>query len=243
MMALALATLICVPALVLAEDAAEEAAEPAWTGDLGLAYVATSGNSDSSSLGLGLKMERVPDPWGLSFEAKFDRAESDDELTAERYFAGIKGLRTLNERWSLFAGLSAEKDEFAGYELLALLEFGATYKALMGPKHLLDFDIGVTYTDESRVEPEPDVDYLGALLGLSYEWKISDNASFTERLIYYPNFDESNDWRLSSDTGVQAALSERLALKLSYEVRYRNRPIGDNDDTDTATKVSVVLKL
>jgi putative salt-induced outer membrane protein len=234
---------LSLPFVALAGDAAEEAEAPAWTGDLGLAYISTSGNSDSSSLGLALKMERTPDPWGLSFEAKFDRAESDGDLTAERYFAGFKGLRDLNQRWSLFAGLSGEKDEFAGYELLALLDVGAKYKALMGPRHLLSFDMGLTYTDEDRVEPEVDVDYLGALLGLNYEWKISDHASFTERLIYYPNFDESDDWRLSSDTGVQAALSERLALKLSYEVRYRNQPIGDNDDTDTATKVSVVLKL
>lgn len=235
--------LVCAPAMVFAEDAVEETPEPTWTGSLGLAYVATSGNSDSSSFGLGFMMERVPDPWGIIVEAKFDRAESDDVLSAERYFAGVKGVRNLNERWDLFAGLSGEQDEFAGYELLALFKIGATYKALLGPKHLLDFDGGLTYTDEDRVEPEVDVSYVGAILGLGYEWKITDSASFTERLIFYPNFDDSDDWRLSSDTGLKAAISERLALMLSYEIRYRHKPIGDNDDTDTATKVSVVLKL
>jgi len=98
------------------------------------------------------------------------------------------------------------------------------YKALLGPTHFLSFDAGLTYTDESRLDPEPDAAWFGGVLGLAYEWKISDTTSFTERLLYYPNFEESSDWRLSSDTGIQTAISSLLALKFSYEYRYRNEP-------------------
>ena len=83
--------------------------------------------------------------------------------------------------------------------------------------------------------------FEGGLLGLAYEWKISETASLTQRLVFYPNFDDSDDWRLNSDTGLMADISSLLALKLSYELRNRNLPIGSNDDTDTTTTASVVF--
>lgn len=228
------------PVLAHEEETEEEKPEPAWKSNIGLSYVATSGNSDTNTLGFDLKVERRPEPWGFEFLANFNRAEDNGDLTAERYYAGGRAMRSLSERWEVFAGLSGEKDEFAGFDLRALVEGGVTYHALLGPKHLLSFDGGLTWTDEDRIVP-PDVSYFGGVAGLHYEWKISDTASLYERLLFYPNFDDSSDWRLSSDTGLQVSMTSLLAVKLGYELRYRNQPIGDADDTDTTTKASLVF--
>jgi putative salt-induced outer membrane protein len=225
---------------VLAQEE-EEAKEPPWKGNLGLAYLATSGNTDTESLGFDFKLERRPEPWGFEVTALFNRAEDEGDKTAERYFVGGRAKRALDGRWELFGGLSGEKDEFSGFDLRAIAEAGAVYKALQGPTHVLSFDGGLTWTDEGRVEPEPDAEWFGAVVGLAYEWKVSDTASLTQRLVYYPNFDDSGDWRLNSDTGLQASISSALAVKVSYEVRYRNEPIASNDDTDTTSKVSLVV--
>jgi putative salt-induced outer membrane protein len=219
----------------------EEQKEPAWKGSLGLSYVATGGNTDTQTLGLDFKLERRPEPWGFEVIALFNRAEDEGVTAAERYHAGARAKRRLADRWDYFLGLSGEQDEFAGFELRAIAETGVIYEALAGHRHTLSFDGGLTWTDEERIELEPDTDFLGGLAGLTYEWEISDTASLTQRLIYYPNFDEGNDWRLNSDTGLQAAMNKRLAVKLGYELRFRNRPIADNDDTDTTTKVSLVV--
>lgn len=234
---------LCLAAIpVLAQETGEtEQEEPLWKGSLGLAYLDTSGNSETTTFGLDFSTERRPTPWGLTINGRFNRNQDNGVLTAERLFLGARARRALGERWELFGGLSAEKDEFAGFDLLFLVETGLTYKALIGPKHFLAFDVGVTWTDEDRVEPEPDVNYLGGLLGLGYEWKLSETASLLETLRFFPNFDESSDWRLTSETALQASVNSWLALKLGYEVRYRNEPIGDNDDTDTTSTASVVF--
>jgi putative salt-induced outer membrane protein len=227
---------------LLAQEAAEEEApEPIWKGSLGLAYLGTSGNSDTSSFGLDFSTERRPTPWGLTVTGKFNRNDDSGTLTAERYALAGRARRALGDRWEVFGGLSGEKDIFAGYDLLFMAEVGATYKALTGPKHHLSFDAGITWTDENRIEPNPDVSYMGAVLGGNYEWKISDTSSFTQLLTFYPNFDETSDWRLSSVTGLQTAVNSWLAVKLGYEVRYRNQPIGDNEKTDTTSSASVVF--
>lgn len=237
---LALAT---APARAQEAEAPEDEAEPRWSGSAGLAVLVTSGNTETESLGLDVQVTRKPDPWGLELKAQFQRAEDSGVRTAERYYLSLRGTRTVSERWEVYAGVSAEQDEFAGLDLRQLVEAGFVYYALTGPKHLLDFDLGLTWTDEDRVPPEPDTDFVGAVAGLDYTWKISDTASLTERLIYYPNFDESDDWRVDSTTALSASLTMRWALQLSYEVRYRNQPIGDRDDTDATTKASLVLKL
>ncbi len=225
------------------DPAAEEPEEPRWQGSAGLAFVTTSGNTDTQNVGLDFALKRKPEPWGLELTVKVERAEEEGVETAERYLAGLRGTRALNERWELFAGVSGEQDTFAGLDLRTLVEAGAVYHALLGPEHLLSFDLGATWTDEDRVPPALDVDYLGAVAGVAYEWKFSESASLTERLVYYPNFDDAEDWRLDSTTALTASLNERFALQLSYAVRYRNLPVGGRDDTDTTTKASLVLKL
>ena len=58
--------------------------------------------------------------------------------------------------------------------------------------------------------------------------------------MFYPNFDETDDWRLSSETAAHAVLSRRFSLKLAYILRYDNVPPSGYGSTDTTTTASVV---
>jgi putative salt-induced outer membrane protein len=226
---------------VLAQESEEQQPEPAWTGSLGLSWLATSGNTDTSSLGLDLSLTREPDPWGLEFVARGNRADQAGNLTAENYLAAVRAMRKLSVRWDAFGGLSYAKDTFAGFDSQIVASAGVTYKALLGPKHLLAFDMGLSWTTEDVVPPYPDVDFVGGLFGLAWEWKLSDGAKLTERLVFTPNFDDSEDWRLGSMTAIEASVNEWLALRLGFDVRYRNLPIGLNKNTDTTSTASVVF--
>ncbi|HPC84613.1 MAG TPA: DUF481 domain-containing protein [Thermoanaerobaculaceae bacterium] len=61
------------------------------------------------------------------------------------------------------------------------------------------------------------------------------------------NFDQSSlgieaavDWRLVSETALQAALSTRFALKIGLALRYDHQPPPGFRATDTATTASLV---
>jgi putative salt-induced outer membrane protein len=220
-----------------------------WVTALGLSYVGTSGNTDTSSLGLDFRSTRRPTPWGLDLVATFTRAEDRDTVTAEQYLVGGRGSRSLNDRWSLFAGLSWARDTFGGFENRYIAEAGAEYLAVKTDRHTLSFDAGLTWTSEDQIrydeltetEFTESVDWLGGVAGLKWDWAFSKSASLGERLLYYPNFDDTSDWRIASETAVTADLTKLLALQFSYLVRYRNQPIDDREKTDTTTKVSVVM--
>ncbi len=72
---------------VVAQEAEEEEKEPAWVGSLGLSWVATSGNTDTSSAGLDFGLDRKPEPWGFEFVARGNKAQDTGVTTAENYFA------------------------------------------------------------------------------------------------------------------------------------------------------------
>ena len=250
------AALAAFPAMAQEAGTEEEAPEPNWKNEVGLSYVGTSGNTDTSSFGLDYKGERKPTPWGLNLFAMFTRAENDGLVTAEQYLVGARGLRQLNDRWSLFAGLSWARDPFSDFDNRYIAEAGAEFLAVKTEKHTLSFDAGLTWTSEDQitlrevvppVEPPVFEDYIdtvnwfGGVAGLKWHWAFSKSASLSQRLLYYPNFDDTADWRLASDTAVKAALSKLMALQVSYLVRYRNQPINNLEKTDTTTKVSVVM--
>ena len=243
------AALAAWPAMAQEAGAEEEAPEPNWKNEVGLSYVGTSGNTDTSSFGLDYKGERKPTPWGLNLIAMFTRADNQGVVTAEQYLVGARGLRQLNDRWSLFAGLSWARDPFSGFDNRYIAEAGAEFLAVSTDHHRLSFDAGLTWTSEDQIyfddvaqeQFTETVDWFGGLLGLTWDWAFSKSASLSQRLLYYPNFDDTADWRLASDTAVTASLTKLMALQFSFLVRHRNQPINDLEKTDTTTKVSVVL--
>ena len=237
MMSLVMVLLLALP--VLADDPPAEDGGP-WEGSMGFSFVSTSGNSDTQTLGFDFSLKRKPEPWGLDAGAYYLSSEDDGNTTAERYGARLRGERALSERWNAWAGLSGEHDAFAGYDLRAIVGGGAAWTAVKSARHELVFDGGLTWTSEDLIGVE-DRDYLGGLLGLTWAWHPNEGTTIGERLVWFPNFDRTSDWRLRSETSVEAALSARLALKLGYLVRYDNEPVPGYDETDTTTTVSLVV--
>jgi putative salt-induced outer membrane protein len=225
----------------IAQETEEEEKEPAWKGSLGLAWVTTSGNSDTSTFGLDFGMERKPEPWGLMLAARGNRADDNGVLTAENYSVGARAIRSLGKNWEAFGGLQWSKDPFAGFDSQTVASVGATYIAIDSERTQLAFDGGLAYTWEDQISPEAQVDYLGGLFALTWEWKLGEKSKLVERLAFYPNFDDSADWRLTSVTAIEASVNSWLALRFGYDIRHRNQPIGDADSTDTTSTASVVF--
>ena len=80
------------------ETEAEEEPEPAWVGSLGLSWVATSGNTDTSSIGADFALDRKPEPWGLSLVARGNRADDQGVKTAENLLFSARGTRAIGNR-------------------------------------------------------------------------------------------------------------------------------------------------
>ena len=218
------------------------AADRPWEFSLGLSYLATSGNSDSQTAGLDLAYKRSFDPWGLELAGSYLNAESNGVDTADRAFLGVRGTRAVSDKWSVFVGVSALQDEFAGLDSRYVVDGGVTYKAIADDVQTLTFDLGVAWNSEDYVSGGS-TDYMSGLAGLAYTRKLSATASLSEKLAFVPSFEETDDWRLSSDLALEAAVSAKLAVKLGFLYLYDNVPVAGFKKTDTKSSVSLVVKL
>lgn len=216
--------------------------EPPNKLSLGFSYLATSGNSSSQTAGLDLAFKHRFDPWGIEASANFLRAQQAGTLSAKKLFLGVRGTRNLTADLDLFLEGSYLQDRFAGLDPRLVGAGGVTYKYLKGPEHELAFDVGLTWTKDELVGGGSS-SYIGALAAARYGWNISKTAKLTESLSFFPSFKESSNWRVESQTGLQAAVSTAVAVKLTYGFRYANRPVPGFRKTDTQTAASLVVNL
>lgn len=223
------------------EAAAQE--EPDWNLELGLSYLATSGNSETSSGGFKAAFAKEWDPWSLEANAFFLHAEDDGETTVEHSGASVTAGRDLTECLSITAGLSGEQDRFSGIDFRTVLSAGVKWKMIKSERWTLDSRAALTWTSEEFDGTQPSNDYLGALAGLASKWKISAGADLSAKAVYFPNFDNSEDYRFEGDLALTTKISAAWALALGYQVRYDNQPAAGFERTDTATTASLVLKL
>ena len=68
------------------------------------------------------------------------------------------------------------------------------------------------------------------------------SASSTQRVTYYPDFKDASAYRSEAEVTAQAAMNDRLALKLGYLFRYSNLPVAQFKKSDNTTTASLVLR-
>jgi len=232
--------LLCAAVIAVAAPAAAADPEPVWDLKLGLSYVATSGNSDTSTTGASVDYNRRFSLWSLAAFASAVNVTEADATTAERYVLGARAAYPVTGRLSLVGGVKGEKDRFAGIDLRTLADAGVEYVFLAGEPVKVTGLAGATWTTEDPRFGDSH-DWLGALAGIKAAWKLSDTAAATGQGIFYPNFDETDDWRAEAAVGVQATLTDLLSLKFGWELRYDNQPVAGFTKTDTVTLASLVL--
>lgn len=73
-------------------------------------------------------------------------------------------------------------------------------------------------------------------------WQVGGSFVSTQRFTYYPDFSASAVYRAEAEITAQAAMTERLALKLGYLWRSSNAPVAGFKTIDNTTTASAVLR-
>jgi putative salt-induced outer membrane protein YdiY len=240
-----LCALICLPFPAFAQaPAAAPAAPPPppkQEGAAEVAFVGTTGNASTQTIGLNGELIVRPEQWVVTNKAAFIRSESASELTAQSFAYLLRAARTLSPRLSAFGEYTYFRDEFAGVAHRNALVGGISYKVVDLPKHVFFTDAGLGYMNEQRLAGD-DVSSATWSLGAGYRWKISETAQFTEDFRMTGLFADGRDWRMLQAAAITARLTQLFSLKVSNTVRYAHAPVPGFNDTDTNTSVALVAK-
>lgn len=214
---------------------------PRWERKAEVSFVATSGNTDTSTAGLGASMIWRPSPWTTEAKVAFVRSEAQEVETARSLAADLRQARNLSPRVDIFGRYGFLSDEFAGIDARNTIDGGVGYKLLLGPVHTLRLDAGLGYSREDRVTGD-DLSFALINLGPAYKFKISENADITDAAIWTRSLDEGEDWRFNNALALTAAISRIFSLKAQHELKHANAPVPGFEKTDTLMSVALVAK-
>ncbi len=233
-MVLRMLFIVAAMAVPLSSMAQDEPESP-WSGKTTLGYLATSGNTETSTLNAGFEVGYKTGKWAHTFKAAAVNASEDDVTTAEAYDAGWKSERNLTDHDFLFGRLNWRKDRFGGFDTQFSQTVGYGRRLIDADKHKLNAEVGFgARQSETQLGVKEDETIFRA--GLDYKWLLSETAQFTQDLTA-----ESGDENtyVESVTALKAKLLGDLALVASYTIKHNTDVPPLTEKTDTYTALSL----
>ena len=213
----------------------------AWTFDAKLAYASTSGNSDTAHGAAEIDYALKGTRWDLKASAGALQMENDEETVAEAYDVGALARRKLDDRFGLVFSEQWHRAPFEGISYRNLLAGGVDFRIVERPKWELLAELGLGWQHEETTTGTSSDDAVGIVV-LANMMKLSATTTATLKLTNY--FEGGvHDQRFEGEAALQAALTRRLALQVSYDLRWDERPVGDAKRTDTVFQTSLVFHL
>jgi putative salt-induced outer membrane protein len=214
---------------------------PEREGSAELAFVGTSGNSSTDTIGIGGELIYRPAPWETKLKIAYIRNEADDVVSAQSFVATFRAQRPITPRLSGYGQYGYQRDRFAGIVNRNAIEAGLAYALVAQPRHTLVIDGGVGYANEHRVLP-PNLSTATLGGGFVYTLKLSKTSEISEDGHAISSLARGEDWRYVNAIAVSAKLTTLLSLKVSNTIRYLHAPTPTFKNTDTMTAAALVAK-
>lgn len=255
-----------VPAALLAQA---PAAPPSnWTDKASLSYVSVGGNAQSQSLGFANDYLYKWTDSSFAFNVAGVRVNTTNitrsasgtsatnytlvetktqQTTTEAYNALLRYDHKLSARTFWFGAGTWDRNIPSGLDSRTKGILGAGVTWVESDRTKFRTDLGLGYTKEKPVfRPEGFNDtYATWQLGAKVEQKVLATSAFGSELSLSGSLKEGKDWLGTLKNTFTTTLSQRLALKVGYDLAYRNKPnvLGiDIIETPVATPPVVLGK-
>ncbi|MCF1428971.1 MAG: DUF481 domain-containing protein [Shewanella sp.] len=218
-----------------------------FAGEAELGGTLTTGNSESSSIKGRLNMKHELGNWENTYllEALYnENTDSSDGSKTENqsYQAGAQGNYRFDSRNYLFANANYYRDQSTGYDYTISSSAGYGYRAYESATAFMDLEIGPGYQyqqltgEEALLQGIDSQDSAVAHGVMNFETKISDSSTFKQKFVA----DYGDKLLARSETSLSANVIGALAMKLSFVVRYDDKPLAGKKSTDTETNMTLL---
>ncbi len=220
------------PASLMAQDAEPESP---WSGKATLGYLATSGNTENSTLNTGFELGYKTGKWAHLLSASAVNASEDDSTTAEAYDLGWKSERNITDADFLFGRLDWRKDRFGGFDTQFSQTVGYGRRLIDSDKHKLNAEIGAgARQSETQLGVKEDETVFRG--GMYYKWLISETSEFRQDVTAEGG--EDNTY-VESVSALSAKVFGDVALVASFTVKHNTDVAPTLEKTDTYTALSL----
>jgi putative salt-induced outer membrane protein YdiY len=251
------AVVACALALATVGAQAQENKAPGWYAKAIGSFASASGNTKTSTLGLSADVTRSWLRSDVNFVAgalrqsntKYTFAAVNStvtetettEVSAETFFARLKGRYRFTERFAGYLSGDYERDVPAGIDSRTIGAAGIDY--LFADREDLKFSagFGVTGTSEDLAVPKGQpatttvADSADGSLGVRFAWKLEygfggqddggkRNSRFLSDLIVDENLENTDGIRVNTVNAIEVGINRTFGLRLGLAVKYDNDP-------------------
>lgn len=244
------AAAVAFAASLFAAPAMAQEDEQGWSGEGSFSAGTTTGNTDTTDLGLGVKLKNKTGVWTFGGEANVDYGEIDGLESRNRAFVAAHIDRQINDRLFGFVRGSYEVDQFTGFDSRAFAGGGLGYEVIDteqmnwdvrgGPGIKIDEVKRIVTTDANGaplIIPAETETSIAAIGKSDFSYAFNDSVTFTNvtDVLY-----AQESTQLGNTVALTASLTDSLSARVSFDVRHDTNPPQGFKATDTATKIAVV---
>ena len=118
---------------------------------------------------------------------------------------------------------------------------GIGYDIIKTEQTLLSFDVGSAYVIEKSTEDEED-EYTNAHARIFHKYELSDSSRIWEECKFITRTDDTADYRIETEAGIETDISSGFSLKLVVEDYYDSEPLEDVEKNDLSISAFLVFK-
>lgn len=210
-----------------------------YTGSLALQTSATSGNTDTSSIGVGANMGYYDGTNGYDVEFSYQRSENEGTVDEDSLLYEAQYSRDLGPSYYGFAKLQGTIDntDFGGFDTSDnYLGLGLGYHVVQTSSVQWDVQAGLGYR-VADLDGISDFNEPALSMSSAYYNQFSDTVAFSMDTDIVGS---ESDVVVFNDLGVNVSMTDTLALRTSLVTEYHTEPAAGRDDTDNKFGVSLV---
>ena len=201
-----------------------------WKNSFDLGATLTKGNSDSLLVTLGFTTEKIEASDEYRANLFYTYGEDDGSATNDEILGSASWRHLYSD--TVYAGLRADfrKDD------LSDIQYRASLSGLVGryfikeekTKLYLEGGIGFTFEEQGNVTNE----YAHAYAGEFFEHHLNDKTKVYQSLTFYVPVDDTEDYQLVAELGLETTLTDTLSLKIFAQDKYDAVPASGSDRND-----------
>ena len=239
---------VCAFGLHTVSAQAEDGLLSGWSGESSLTGAVTTGNTETTDIGLGLKLQKESGVWRHKFNALADLGRANGLQNRRRFDLGYQIERDVNDRLYIYGNGDYYKDDFGAFQEGYFIGAGAGYKVVVPEPLSWNVEGGAGFRSQETQDPVPPAllplsvtDEEFALRGFSdLDYKLNENVSlYNDTEILWA----SSDTYIWNEFGLTAQLTGNLAARASFRVDHHTDVAPELENTDTVTRFGIVYTL
>jgi putative salt-induced outer membrane protein len=233
-----------------------------WTGSGEFGFASARGNSRTENANAKLGLSQENEYWRNNFFLNGLRSKGEVTLqdangntidrfstTANRYDGGASVGYKLDPRSYVVGAARYEHDDFGANLWQGIVSLGYGYIALKNERSELSFEIGPGYKRyrpadrlvridgvTTTVRQPSESEAVGRGL-INYKHRLTANTAFEDTLLLEVG---SKNKYYQNDAGLSVSMTQKMALKLGFQVRYNSDTQPGTQSTDTLTTTNLV---